>query len=780
MRHCILPLWILLLVVRPAPAQESLIVNGGFENGLTGWDKFWSRETGGHAELDSETIHSGTNAIHIEHTGETDWSFPQTRRLTVEPGDLFELTGWLKLNGPGTATLTVILYDAQGKPLSWALGGQTLRSSDTWRELKCRFVVPQGGATILPRLMGQGPSVVWMDDCSLKKTGTLAALRKRDLPDSLSLRADWGSVEFHTVDGSLTFKDARTGRTYRSTGGSAPMVLDARASQDTISFQLLTTDDTLTVDGSIQLDAEKPEILVSLHATGSMQHELAFPRPFASQPGDFLIMPVNEGISYPVDDATLPAMHYHLYGGHGLCMAFWGMTDLKSGMMAIVETADDAAVRVDRFDKKAKTLCLAPNWLPQKTDFGPERRIRYVLLESGGYVSMCKRYRQYAKDIGRFRTLAEKREVNPNVDQLVGAVNVWCWDQDPVGICRELQELGIERILYSRRSSPEQLRTLNAMNVLSSRYDIYQDVMNPENFPKLHGRHADWPTEAWPGDIVLQENGEWARGWRVKGKDGEWYPCGVLCDIRALDYARKRIPEELVTHPYRSRFIDTTTAAPWRECFHPAHPMTRTESRLAKVELLRIVSEECGLVTGSETGHDAVVPVAHYFEGMLSLGPYRVPDSGRDMIRVVEQVPERVAKFQTGHYYRLPLWELVYHDCVVAQWYWGDYNNKLPELWDRRDLFNALYGTPPMFMFNRRILNANKQRFLQSYRTATPVARATGYSEMLTHQWLTRDHSVQRTQFANGVSVTVNFGDSPFTAADGQVIAPLSRSVEGL
>ena len=85
-----------------------------------------------------------------------------------------------------------------------------------------------------------------------------------------------------------------------------------------------------------------------------------------------------------------------------------------------------------------------------------------------------------------------------------------------------------------------------------------------------------------------------------------------------------------------------------------------------------------GLVTGCETGHDAAVPYVHYFEGMLSLGPYRVPDAGRDMIRIWDEVPERVRKFQLGHDYRLPLWELVYHDCVVAQWYWGDYNNKLP------------------------------------------------------------------------------------------------------
>jgi hypothetical protein len=149
------------------------------------------------------------------------------------------------------------------------------------------------------------------------------------------------------------------------------------------------------------------------------------------------------------------------------------------------------------------------------------------------------------------------------------------------------------------------------------------------------------------------------------------------------------------------------------------------------------------------------------------------------MMRVWNEVPESVAKFQTGHRYRIPLWELVYHDCVVAQWYWGDYNNKLPALWDRRDLWNTLYGTPPMFMFNRKSWDSNRDRFVRSYQMIAPVARATGYSEMLSHEWLTPDHAVQRTRFANGVVVTVNFGDVPFTLSDGTSLPPLGHRVAG-
>jgi hypothetical protein len=197
------------------------------------------------------------------------------------------------------------------------------------------------------------------------------------------------------------------------------------------------------------------------------------------------------------------------------------------------------------------------------------------------------------------------------------------------------------------------------------------------------------------------------------------------------------------------------------------------------MELLRLVSEEMGLVTGCETGHEAAVPYVHYFEGMLSLVLYRVPDAGRRMGQILDEVPDRVAKFQMGHKYRLPLWELVYHDCVVAQWYWGDYNNKLPVLWDKRDLFNILYGTPPMFMFNRDTWEKNKERFVQSYKNVCPVARMVGYSEMTDHRFLTPDRNVQQTTFANGTKVTVNFGDKAYTVHNGTEVRPMGFHVVG-
>jgi hypothetical protein len=171
-----------------------------------------------------------------------------------------------------------------------------------------------------------------------------------------------------------------------------------------------------------------------------------------------LVVPMNEGISFPVEDKSIETFRLIAYGGHGICMAFWGVTDDRQGHGVIIETPDDAAIHLVRLDDR---LAVAPEWDSQKGQFGYERRLRYVFFDSDGHVAIAKRYRDYARQIGLLKTLAEKRGENPNVDLLVGAVNIWNWDADPVQLAAQMQAAGIERILWSRGGSSKVLRTLN-------------------------------------------------------------------------------------------------------------------------------------------------------------------------------------------------------------------------------------------------------------------------------------------------------------------------------
>ena len=83
-----------------------------------------------------------------------------------------------------------------------------------------------------------------------------------------------------------------------------------------------------------------------------------------------------------------------------------------------------------------------------------------------------------------------------------------------------------------------------------------------------------------------------------------------------------------------------------------------------------------------------------------------------------------------------------------------------------------------MFMFTRRLWEQNRDRFVKSYQTVCPIARSTGYSEMLSHRWLTADHTVQQTTFASGQTVTVNLGESPFKMPDLSILPQMGFKVE--
>ena len=710
----------------------------------------------------------------VRYASDTDWCVNGFPRIDVKRGDMFEMTCDTEAlaDAPGLSPVgfSAILRDESGKEVSWSFGGGHAKPGES---VKTAFMVPRGVVTIQPRVLGRGAVGVRVRNLRVRRTGNiLPASSVAHGGDVLS-----NGLLCGIIDGArFCVADGRTGRTWKP--ADVQRIRDEEISRwqepnGSVHIEFINPETLKRWRTSYRVEEDCPEVVVTVESEGEMKSSIAYPDAFATQKGDRLIVPMNEGISYPADEPDEIPGRLIAYGGHGICMAFFGVQDdaTGAGWMAIIETPDDASMVAKR-DAETKLWTLGPRWDDQKGKFGYARRVRYVFFDKGGYVAMCKRYRAYAKGIGLFKPFSEKAKERPLVDRLLGAANVWCWEKDKLAVVSNLVEAGIDRFLWSGGGTPEEVSAMAAMpKVLVGRYDCYQDVYYPDQLKKL-GRKSGCNTEAWPHDIVWNsaDSNDWRHAWGVKAKDGEWTYCAMMCDSVAPAYERRNVVEELKTKPYNTRFIDTTVASPWQTCWNPAHPMTRSDSRHWKMELLRILGDEFGLVVGSETGHDASVPFCDYYEGMLSLGPYRVPDAGRNIRQVWTNVPERVEKYQVGEKYRLPLWELVYHDCVCAQWYWGDHNAKLPDIWWKRDLFNVLYGTMGMYIVVNRQWPDERDRFVQSYRMTSPVARATGYSEMTGHRVLSADRKVQEGRFSDGTVVTVNFGDEPFELPDGETL----------
>ncbi len=636
--------------------------------------------------------------------------------------------------------------------------------------------------------------------CALLALGVSA----KDSLDSWGLENKDLSLEVLRSGGAFAVTDRRTGRTWkpRLECGGAFTATNAHVTGSCMELDLI--DRRSRRRWKVCYTLNGAEVDVTLDAAGDQKmerHGFTFPAAFATEAEDALIAPFSEGYRLPFAERHKRIGAAAAYSS-ALCMPFFGVEDGRdgSGWMAILMTPDDARLKAFS-DKEGCMNAVAAHWIPRQGTFGYARKVKFVFLAKGGYVAMAKRYRTEAVKEGLVKTFREKAKTRPNVDRLIGAANVWFFGGGigAAEMAEELRAAGITRFLWSSDAGAEAVTKISRMpDVLVGRYDIYRDVYHPEQLRAMGGKippptnEICRNTSAWPHDIVWNtaDSNDWRKAWPVTDKQGNKVYCAAMCALRAVEYERRNVSRELKTKPFSARFIDVTTAVGWEECANPAHPMNRSQSRAANCELLRILGDEFGLVVGSEQGMGAAVPVCDYFEGMLSPWYARMPhgrkgagrfDIFRDPPRPTNVTDEELAlveKYTTGEKYRIPLFELVFHDCCCAHWYWYDYSNRPLYLWRRRDLLNALYGTMPMFIFDHRHWRENKALFQKSYALTAPIARRTGYSEMLDHRALTKDRSVQQSVFADGTCVTVNFGERPFRMANGGELAPLSASTK--
>jgi len=129
---------------------------------------------------------------------------------------------------------------------------------------------------------------------------------------------------------------------------------------------------------------------------------------------------MNEGILYPVDDASIGNRRLVTYSGHGICMPWFGATDLQSGesYMAILETPE-----MRRSTSLAREVPISISGRcgrPRAASFPipGKSSTRFSTTALCGAGQALSRVRQ---GTGLFKTLADKRRQNPNVDLLIGA-----------------------------------------------------------------------------------------------------------------------------------------------------------------------------------------------------------------------------------------------------------------------------------------------------------------------------------------------------------------------
>lgn len=473
----------------------------------------------------------------------------------------------------------------------------------------------------------------------------------------------------------------------------------------------------------------------------------------------------SDGHLYPLDSKP-PRTWFDLWS---IDMPFAGVCDPATGQgyALIVETDDDAVIRLVKATSAGQEL-----WMPQ-AGFRPStgkfrysRSFFYHFSAKGGYVSLAKRFREYARRRGLLVTFADKLKLNTNIARIFGAPDVW--GNASLQFAREAKAAGVEKMIIHGRSSPEEMKAINQLGYLTSEYDNYTDIFQVEPGKEVDAHHDQLPDHA-----VLKADGERMKAWLTWDKKQYMKRCPAFW----VPAAKVVIPKVLAERPFQGRFIDVTTAEDLYECYDSSHSLTRTAKRQCGVDLLGY-TRSLGLVTGGEHGRYWAVPCLDYIEGMQSGGSFSWPAGW--LLRPKSKDQEfdnpwggkfgkwaNYEKWGIGHQYRIPLWELVFHDCVVSTWYWGDSSDFLldaaPEITAKKDAFNVLYGTIPLMWANKEgSWTTAREVFLRTYRNTCKLHEAIAGKELLSHEFITADRAVQRTRFADGTEAVVNFGEKPY------------------
>ncbi len=538
------------------------------------------------------------------------------------------------------------------------------------------------------------------------------------------------------------------------------------------------------------------EVSVNSDEKISIQN-FAFPSAFkAPDKNHFLVLTDSEGLLLSVDDTEYPVgANRPYFCGGGLAMAWMGMVDnqFETGYMAILNTPYDATLRTKRENGQ---VSFEPLWMPSMEKFGYERKVTYHFLDKGGYVAQAKIYRDYIWKKNNVISLKDKAKRFPAMEKMLGGVHIYVWDDARnVEFAQELKSSGVDKALFlwdaNHTPYPEigfdnQLKELG---YATGGYELFTDLKTRDT--ATYEVDTKGPMRfahtAYPGKFNQLA---------ARKSDGKTYfnQFGhTTCPEAIRPEIYRKVEAKLQEFPHETFFLDVYLANGLFECYSKEHPLTHQQFVEAVVENHKIIEDKYNVYLGGEWGAEFANSHVAYVHGMMTLqrtwwgsgiekkGTIYYTGDWRSNPRPTQMVGTRVAndmylKYSINHATRIPLYELVYHDALVTSWRWEDGNHHTPEIWWKKDLFNILYGTAPLWNLDRNRWEEYKYTFIESYNNVVPVLNQIATDEMVSHRFISSDRTVQETIFSSGKKVIVNFGENDFNF-DGNTIKAKSHLV---
>ncbi|AIE84971.1 glycoside hydrolase [Fimbriimonas ginsengisoli] len=596
---------------------------------------------------------------------------------------------------------------------------------------------------------------LWMVALGLS-VGTVARLENSEL-----------RVEVDPSSGEMAVLDKGTGQVWRQAKG-ARIPLTGPVSQSGGNLRFKSAG--LKAQVEFTLPPRSRNLTVSIQADDPQAkiEPFDFFAPFQPEPGSFLtVADYNDGHLYPTDLDKWPLYNLDHIHVNALDMPWVGVVDLRSGRgySLMVDTPFDATLKCLKTDGQRAPWV---RWEAEKGSLGYARAVTYHFTAKGGYVDMAKAFRART-ELGKLSTKARS---NKNIPKLYGAPGLWDFNQ--LVSDREMKALGVDRCVHHVQdwsAHGDAVKAANALGYITEDYDYYlsSHPVSPDH-PYLSGTSGR-------GYYDTLEHVAVAADGKPRG-EGDWW---IQCPSFYKTVGKEIIPKRLAKTPTTAIYFDQITAdylgvddgplggGSLEECYDPKHPLGRREWSGAVRDFLKYVTD-LEVIPAAEHGKWWEVPYTSIFYGIVS-AQWPWPDV---TFPTSEGDNEQWRYYRTwgsvGHTYRVPLWQLVYHDSAITMWYPWDVNDVtvgIPNDWiqEKKDAASVLYGVAAGFMVSDPGTGSwfkDRGKFMTSYRNTAKIHEALADKEMVSHRFLTPDRDVQETRWSDGTRVVVNFGSTKF------------------
>lgn len=450
-------------------------------------------------------------------------------------------------------------------------------------------------------------------------------------------------------------------------------------------------------------------------------------------------------------------------------MAFFGQIDKGYGYCAIYDTPFDAGYHAQHVPN-GETL-IAPYWRESLGNIAYKRSIRYYFTSKSDHNDLAKIYRRYLIERGKFVTLKEKIARNPNVAKLIGTPVVH--DIIAVHISPdsnyykkdELNKNDWHNSFDSRIDLLKQLKS-NGVERAYLHYDGWgahgYDNLHPDPFPVhelaggadgmkrlaetanelgyIFGIHDQYRDYYYDGENFSFDNA-------ILNNDGShpfcsiWYggKHTILCADVARDYVRRNYNHfKELGIKIQGSYLDVFSVVELDQCFNSAHRMTREQCADYRRECLDYLTSQ-GIIPSSEEVTDAILPSL----ALCHHAPFAVTtfDNKAEAVGI-----------------SIPLFNLVYHDCIVVPWFgvdgklggWGVPANDSPYLWGLlcggTTYYNA-HETPKNIERGKVTLNLHEKIAL---------------CEMMKHEFIDGDYRKHRAVYSDGTVIEIDLDEKDY------------------